>query len=100
MVVIDRVGLLTGAGPGPVEQGLEGIHALDGRPSQLVVAWLGGACDFNTTFTLDGTPPGYTITEQTSRAYGCRLIGVGRAIVLQLTQPIEPAIVTFVPNRS
>ena len=62
-------------------------------PSDLVVSWLGGACDLGTHLVVAAAGDGYTITEHTERADTCRSQAVLRTVTLRLETPVDPALV-------
>lgn len=97
VVVAGRVGIVRDVTNGP-EAARDGITAVPDRADQLVVAWVGGACDHRITLTLEAAADGYTITERTQGASGCLLIGVGRSVVLWLSQPLAAEGVHFIPD--
>ena len=70
----------------------EGVAPGD-DPSDLVVSWLGGACDLGTHLVVAAAGDGYTITEHTKRADACRSQAVLRTVTLRLETPIDPALV-------
>jgi hypothetical protein len=72
----------------------DGVTALPEHPSSLVARWIGGACDKAVAITLDGTTSALRLAIATTDGGGCRLVGLGRSIVLDLTAVIPPVNVT------
>ena len=96
--VVDLTGLVEGIAVGrPVETG-DGhdASAVADRPDQLLVSWVGGACDARTTLTLTGTAGRLVVRESTSWTRDlCSLIGYGRAVVIDLIEPVDAAHVAY-----
>ena len=84
-IVIDfREGEPTPGGPAA------GATALAGNAKAVVVTWIGGACDDHVSIDLDGSQNAPHLTIATSSADGCRLLGVGRSVVIDLNVAIRP----------
>jgi hypothetical protein len=72
------------------------VSAVAGRTDQLLVSWVGGACDARTTLTLTGTAGRLVVRESTSRTRDfCIAIGYGRAVVIDLIKPVDAASVAY-----
>ena len=96
IVLIDSTGLVTGlreALLGPNDSGLPGVTARPGDPKTLVVTWIGGACDDRVTMNLHGPQSALQLSIETSSPGGCRLVGIGRSVALDLTVAVRPEVV-------
>lgn len=65
--------------------------------SRLVVPWLGGSCDWTTSFVVDSDAGGHlTIAYSVSVAPGaCDLVGIGHQLVLETDPALPAAMVTL-----
>ena len=93
---VDNTGLVVGLRQAPASPNwLPGVAALPEEQTALVITWIGGACDQHVSMTSEGTSDALRVAIQTSKAGGCRLLGVGRSVVLDLTHVVRPEDVTL-----
>lgn len=94
MALIDRSGLVQAlrvAGPGPGGQGWrDGVAAVPDNPTRLVLTWVGGACDDRVSMILDGTQSSMQVAINTTATGGCRAVGIGRSVELDLSVAVRP----------
>ena len=88
----DRTGLVGAVGPAlPGQFNFEEGVGPGADPSDLVVSWLGGACDVATHLVLSGRDDAYTISEQTDQKPGaCTLQAYLRTVTIRFATPINP----------
>ena len=95
--VVDRTGTVTAV---IVAEGRfqDGVVAAPADPATLIVTWMGGMCDINTTLTLEPTLDTMRISETTeTRPGACRAMGVMRSIAIRFDPPLAPNFVEFAP---
>jgi hypothetical protein len=94
VTVVDNAGVISEATPVENPVGFSGqttVQALDGRDDAVVLAWMGGACDDRAIITIEQTGDRYRATvESQSSAISCSAVGVSRAVLLSLNQPVGP----------
>lgn len=67
------------------------MQAVAGRADAVVLAWMGGACDDRAIVTIEQAGDRYRVTvESQTSAMGCSAVGISRAVLLSLTQPVGP----------
>src|SRR5215203_2607504 len=94
VTVVDNAGVVREAMPAEHPPGLSGettVQAVAGREDAVVLAWTGGACDDRAVITIEQKGDRYRATvESRSSAMSCSAVGVLRAVLLSLTQPLGP----------
>jgi len=96
VALVDKTGLVAGFRLAPASPNwAPGVTALPGDETALVITWVGGACDQHVSMTSEGTSSALRVAVQTSKAGGCRLLGVGRSVELVLTRAVRPGDVTL-----
>lgn len=63
------------------------LAAYDLSPTELVVVWIGGACDVSATMTVESDRIG--LADDPSPP--CDAIGIGKGVVLTFADPVDPA---------
>lgn len=98
VVLVDHTGLVAGlrqALLGPNDSGATGVTGRPGDPKTLLVTWTGGACDDHVSMNLDGPRTAPQLSIATSSRDGCRLVGIGRSVALDLTVAVRPEAVSL-----
>ena len=93
--VEDRTGQLVAvaiADPGMLEDGVSGVP---GRDDALHVQWTGGMCDQRVRILVEPVDDGLSVTLDTDRAGACLLAGIGRGLLLEFAQNVDPTTVSF-----
>jgi hypothetical protein len=81
----------------PEPEGFGGADIVDGDDRRLLVGWTGGACDRSAEVRVTSEGGSWTVTVTTDVAPGgCRLIGIGRAVILDVAVAVEPGSVAVV----
>jgi hypothetical protein len=96
--LVDLTGLVEDVAVGRAAETGDGhdVVGVADRPDQLLVSWVGGACDARTTLTLTGSTGSLVVTQSTSRMRDhCILIGFGRAVVIDFLRPVNAALVAY-----
>lgn len=94
--LVDNSGLVSGfrlASPNP--NWPEGVQAVPGDQTALVITWVGGACDQAVSMTSDGASNALRVAVKTSSVGGCRLLGVGRGLELDFNHAVRAQDVTL-----
>jgi hypothetical protein len=96
--VVDSTGLVSDVAVRDAEvlppfDGRGGLSSPPGRPNELLVQWVGGACDERVEIAVSRGGEGRLHLElQTAPAsQDCDAIGVGRAVWLVLLGPVDPS---------
>ena len=95
---VDLTGLVEGIAVGRSAETGDGhdVVGVADRPDQLLVSWVGGACDARTTLTLTGTAGHLVVRESTPRpTEPCIAIGFGRAVLIDFLEPVDAALVAY-----
>ena len=93
--VDDRTGLVRAVSvvpPGMVDDGISGVP---GRDDALHVHWLGGMCDERVRILGEPVDGGLSVTLDTDVVGACLLAGIGRSLMLEFTEPVDPSTVSF-----
>lgn len=94
ITIVDRGGIVVGVEEATVDFGTDPITSPPGRPNAIVYQWVGGACDRDGRIDIDRTDGSITllrIVEETGTS--CTLQGIGRSIVIEFREPVDPATV-------
>ena len=96
VIVVDNAGIVREATPAEIPADFSGeatVQALAGRVDAVVLVWMGGGCDDRSIVTIDQAGARYrTTVESRTSAIGCSAVGVFRAVLLSLAQPVGPQI--------
>ena len=90
VVLTDEVGLVTSirVSPDPPPVPGDGVLPSPDEPTVLVLHWMGGICDVKVAVSLRAVGAEYSLEIDTERRVGlCRLVGVRRAIFIDLSSP-------------
>ena len=102
VVLTDSTGSVSALGEAPAGfQPIvdDGFSTVGNNPNAIVVHWIGGACDASVAITADGTNVvDFTLTT-TTKPGGCDAIGISRAVLIQLSRPVDPSRIGFQVNR-
>lgn len=94
VTVVDHAGIVRQATPAEIPANFSGettVQAIPGRGDAVLLAWTGGACDDRAIVTIDEVGDRYRATvEAQSSAISCSTVGVFRAVLLSLTERVEP----------
>jgi hypothetical protein len=97
VTVEDRTDLVRAVGPAlPGQFNLENGVRVGADPSQLVVTWLGGTCDYRTHLLFERLEDGYLVSERTDSATSCNAAGFVRTVTMELSAPVDADTVRFV----
>jgi hypothetical protein len=94
VVLTDHVGAVVSIGEAP--EGLqpaaaEGFMTVPGRPTALVLHWVGGACDSRVDVDVQGTDALEFTLKVTARPGPCEAMGVLRAVEVTLAGTLDPS---------
>lgn len=100
VTLTDETGLVTGIAPAVVDPAwndfVPTVHALPNDPNGLVVGWMGGSCDQDTTVWFHVLHGGYVLNVAVHEKFGlgCAGAAVLRAIRIVTSSPIPVDSVT------
>lgn len=78
------------------DAGHEGVTQAPGRDDAITVQWVGGMCDRSAEVVVDRPGDGLALTISTKRDFGgCRLKGISRTLMLELTEPVDASTVAL-----
>ena len=99
--LVDNSGLVAGFRQAPASPNwVPGVAAIPEGQTALVITWIGGACDRHVSMTSEGTSSALRVAIQTSKAGGCRLVGIGRSVELVLNRAVRAEDVTLSERRN
>ena len=88
----DGTGLLRFVGPGPSNELIIGAVAVPGDPNAVVIGWLGGRCDAAARIGIAQDKDQIHVHRSTTvSSDACVLEGIGRSIVIEFREPVDPA---------
>ena len=95
VVLTDYSGTVADADEGPRDLAFladEGFMPVPGDPNAVVLHWLGGGCDASVAIDVRDTGTlSFAVTTTVREGVGCDGIGIQRAVLVQLSRPVDPS---------
>jgi hypothetical protein len=100
VTIVDGSGtvIAVSGGGGELGEG-DAIVAVAGRPNAIEYHWLGGLCDRAATIRVERSDGSTTLyRSEVQSGTTCLLAGVGRSVVIEFLEPIDPRSVVDITN--
>ena len=76
------------------------VRGVAGKPNAFVLSWIGGMCDSDVVINFWPEEDGFGLQLHTNAkpGLGCPAAGIGRAIQIELSEPVSVDDITLVPG--
>ena len=92
VTIVDHASIVRGAAPAGRTNDVSSdttVHAVAGRDDQVLLTWIGGACDDRAIVTIDRDAGRYRVSVTSdSSATACSAVGIFRTLLLDLTEHV------------